>query len=154
MTTGFIVAGLFAFVLMLISIVVVIGFDPPTTPSNTQQPNTQQPNTTPIVTPTPVQTPIITPPVVTYPTVPTPVITPTPVVTPAVTHVIEKIPTGCTKCGTGYYQCAASSIKSTEWYNGQASLVSSYRLSIDPVNPPIMIDGIGYYFRQTGTKCT
>ncbi len=75
-------------------------------------------------------------------------------VTPGVTPVIQPTQLSqCTKCGEGWYSCPASVIKSTEWYNGQESQVSSYRLSIDPTTPPITIDGKGYYFRQLG-KCT
>lgn len=61
----------------------------------------------------------------------------------------------CKPCANnGAFACPGSLIKSTDWYNGQASIISNYRVAqYDPVTPPITIDGTGYYFRQLGTTC-
>lgn len=77
---------------------------------------------------------------------------PTVLSAPVSTEPVEVIPSGCTKCSTGLYACSADKIVAPgQWFNNQASQISTYRLpAYDPATPNITIDGVGYYFRQAG----
>lgn len=110
--------------------------------------------TVPAKTPVPTQSfvlPVSSTPISTMPTSPS-ASTPTVLSAPVSTGSVEVIPSGCTKCSTGLYACSADKIVALgQWFNNQASLISTYRLpAYDPATPNIMIDGVGYYFRRAG----
>ncbi len=84
-----------------------------------------------------------------------PIVTTQPIITTQPVTIAPNQISKCKLCSPGYYACPADLIKSPEWYNNQASLISSYRLAAyDPVTAPITIDNSGYYFRQLGSTCT
>ena len=61
-------------------------------------------------------------------------------------------PTGCTKCGAGYYTCPSELVDAPgQYYDKTQSVLSSYRLAAyDPVDPTVTVAGKKYYFRQQG----
>lgn len=66
------------------------------------------------------------------------------------------VKSGCTECTTpGLFWCPAGVIKYPgSPYDGKAAQISSYRVpQYDPVNPPITLNGDGYYWRQISTGC-
>jgi ferredoxin len=137
MNRGLIIGGIVALSIIMIGLIIMVSSTPsaPVKAAAPTQSFVLPPSSTPVSTmpsDTPVSTPIVSAPVSTSP--------------------VEVIPSGCTKCLTGVYACPADKIVAPgQWYNNQASQISTYRLpAYDPATPNITIDGAGYYFRQVG----
>lgn len=64
------------------------------------------------------------------------------------------VPQGSMFCMPGVIIAPGNLVKSQDWFNGQSSALSTYKLSSDPEIPQVQIDGHDYYFRQLAEKCS